>query len=165
MATDGSSPHGSRQLNAYICLIITFSAAGLTVALRLVARRLTKLRLWYDDYLCVVAFACAGVWTGLVVWCKYRILMVRIKCSSMLGLQIGLGLFLNEIDYPTEYVLEKSRMILWNVELFYAFSLAFAKFSILAFYWRMFKTSNIKIPIKVLLVSTVVWLILRVRMP
>lgn len=79
MLTDTSSHNGSRQLNAYICTIITFSAAGIALVLRLVARRLTKLRLWHDDYLAIVAFACAAVWTGLVVWCEYRVWAAGIK--------------------------------------------------------------------------------------
>lgn len=81
------------------------------------------------------------------------------------GLQIGLGLFLAEIDLPGPETLEKSLLILWNLELFYAFSLASAKLAILAFYWRMFKLSNIKIPIKILAACTIIWLILRVCLP
>ncbi|KAH7119727.1 hypothetical protein B0J11DRAFT_582236 [Dendryphion nanum] len=137
--------HASRQLNAYTCLFITFAAAAITLASRLIARRLTRLRLWYDDYLAIMAFLFAGVWAGLTIW----------------WLQLGLGLYLDEIPIPDHIILEKSRLILWNIELFYAFSLAFSKFAILAFYWRMFKTSDIKIPIKVLIGCTVIWLILR----
>ncbi|KAF2806482.1 uncharacterized protein BDZ99DRAFT_479726 [Mytilinidion resinicola] len=71
------------------------------------------------------------------------------------GLQCGLGLFLSEIDTPVDQVLERSKLILWNEEIFYAFSLAFSKLSILAFYWRMFKNSNIKKPIIILFESNV----------
>lgn len=49
-------------------------------------------------------------------------------------------------------------------ELTYATSLAFVKYSILAFYWRMFKTSSIKIPIIVLFVLSMIWLIIRVSL-
>lgn len=62
--------HASRRVNGYVCLIVTFTAATLTVILRLVARRVTKVRLWYDDYIAIVAFLCAAVWLGLVLWCK-----------------------------------------------------------------------------------------------
>jgi hypothetical protein len=58
--------------------------------------------------------------------------------------------------------LQRPLLILWACELFYGFSLAFAKFAILAFYWRMFKTSIIKVPIQVLALCTMIWLILRV---
>ena len=60
-------------------------------------------------------------------------------------------------------VTRDSLFYLYFVELAYAFSLAFSKLAILAFYWRMFKTSGIKIPIITLIVATVVWLIIRGR--
>lgn len=78
------------------------------------------------------------------------------------GLDIGLGLHLSEIDTNDAEVQERSRLILWTLELFYAFSLACAKLSILAFYWRMFKSSNLKTPIYVLTACAIIWLILRV---
>ena len=64
---------------------------------------------------------------------------------------------------PVEVTLERSRLLLWNAELFYAFSLASAKLAILGFYWRMFKTSILKRPIQILVGCTLIWLILRVR--
>jgi hypothetical protein len=48
----------SRPFRAYVCLIITFTAAVLALLFRLLARRLTKQRLWYDDYLAILAFVC-----------------------------------------------------------------------------------------------------------
>lgn len=66
----GVTPTGSRQLGAYICLIITFMAASLCLFMRLAARRVTKLSLWYDDYLAICAYMFSVVWLGLVVWCK-----------------------------------------------------------------------------------------------
>ncbi|KAF2649777.1 hypothetical protein K491DRAFT_610129 [Lophiostoma macrostomum CBS 122681] len=137
--------HGNRQLNGYVCVFITFSAAATALTLRLIARRLMKLQLWYDDWLAVIAAICAAVWTGLVLW----------------WLRIGLGLPLSAIGHDDDTILQKSRLILWALELFYGFSLAFAKMAILAFYWRMFKTSVIKLPIQVLAVCAVVWLIIR----
>lgn len=64
----------------------------------------------------------------------------------------------------TDDVLEMSRLLLWNAEIFYAFSLAFSKLSILGFYWRLFKTSNIRLPIQILAVCSIVWLIIRTFM-
>lgn len=60
-----------------------------------------------------------------------------------------------------EEILTRSRQLLYFAELFYAFSLAFSKFAILAFYWRIFKTSNIRIPILALAGTSITWLILR----
>jgi len=78
------------------------------------------------------------------------------------GLRIGLGRYLHEIKLPSDLVLIRSRLILFHIELSYALSLGFAKLSILAFYWRMFKTSKIRIPIQVLAVSAIIWLVIRV---
>ncbi|KAF2680924.1 hypothetical protein K458DRAFT_89504 [Lentithecium fluviatile CBS 122367] len=145
MATELPTPHGSRQTNAYVCLFITFVAAAIAITLRLVARRLMKVSLWLDDYFAVAAFLFACVWNGLLIW----------------WLHSGFGLFLIEIDMPAEVTLERSRLILWNAELFYAFSLGSAKLAILGFYWRMFRTSKLRLPIQILAGSTIVWLILR----
>lgn len=46
----------------------------------------------------------------------------------------------------------------------YTFSIAFSKFTILAFYWRVFKHSSIRIPIQVLLGASVAWFIMRLFM-
>lgn len=62
-------------------------------------------------------------------------------------------------DIPREHdeVLEEGRLLLWNAEIFYAFSLACSKYSILGFYWRLFKTSNIRTPILILVGATTIW--------
>ena len=44
---------------------------------------------------------------------------------------------------PDPVTLEHSRLILWNMELFYAFALAFAKMATVILYWRLFHTSKI----------------------
>lgn len=71
METQVPPHHGPRQLHTYICIFVTFAAATISLVLRLIARRLTKISLWFDDYLSILAFLCAGVWSGLVLWCKY----------------------------------------------------------------------------------------------
>ncbi|KAF2799182.1 hypothetical protein K505DRAFT_295128 [Melanomma pulvis-pyrius CBS 109.77] len=147
MATEVPT-HAPRQTNAYVCVSITFISATIAVVCRLIARRLTRLQLAYDDYLTLVAFIFAVAWTGLVLW----------------WLKIGLGRYLAEISTPSDLVLLRSRLVLFHVEIAYALSLGFSKLAILAFYWRMFKTSKIKIPIQVLAVATIIWLILRTFM-
>lgn len=47
---------GSRQINVYVCLGVTLAAAVTTLILRLAARRITKISLWWDDYLAILAF-------------------------------------------------------------------------------------------------------------
>jgi hypothetical protein len=156
------SPHASRQPNGYVAVIVTFAAGATTLFLRLIARRLTRVQLWWDDYIAVVAFLSAGVWSAFVLWCKCIAVGIKIYLLIRVGLDVGLGKHLQDIQMPQARVLETSRLILFHAELAYAFSLAWAKLAILAFYWRMFKTSSIRIPIQVLTACTLVWLVLRV---
>jgi uncharacterized membrane protein YqjE len=74
----------------------------------------------------------------------------------------GLGLHLKDMELTPKESLMRSLLFCYLAELFYASSLASSKLAILAFYWRMFRTSNIKIPIITLVVATLIWLILRV---
>ena len=65
---------------------------------------------------------------------------------------------------PEEDALRESRFLLYLGEIFYASSLAFSKFSILGFYWRLFSSSSIRIPIQILTVCSAIWLIIRTFM-
>ncbi|ORY17503.1 hypothetical protein BCR34DRAFT_439635, partial [Clohesyomyces aquaticus] len=132
----------SRQVNLYICLSITFAAATLVLVLRLIERRITKLHIWYDDWLAIFAFKFAIPWCALVLW----------------WVQISLGLHHADNPLPQAWVLEQSRLILWLVELIYSFSLPCAKLSILALYWRMFSRSTIRVPIQIVGVCVMIWL-------
>lgn len=77
--------------------------------------------------------------------------------------QSGLGRHLDDVDGDMGILLRNSLIHNMVAELTYAASLGFVKFSILAFYWRMFKTSPIKIPIILLFVLSAIWLTIRVR--
>lgn len=55
-----------------------------------------------------------------------------------------------------------NKLLLYIAELFYAFALFFGKMSILCFYWRLFSVTDIKIPIQVLMVLSILWIIIRV---
>jgi hypothetical protein len=46
-------------LDVYTSIFITMGAASTALILRLMARRMTKVPLWYDDYFAVVAFVSA----------------------------------------------------------------------------------------------------------
>ena len=46
----------SQRSSLYAALFITYGFATIAVVLRFVARRLRHLSLWYDDWLCVVAW-------------------------------------------------------------------------------------------------------------
>jgi hypothetical protein len=55
-------------------------------------------------------------------------------------------------------------MLLWIGEIVYAFALTFSKLSVLGFYWRLFSTSSIRIPIQMLTGASIVWLAIRTPM-
>jgi hypothetical protein len=56
----------------------------------------------------------------------------------------------------------QNSLLLYVAELFYATALFFAKASILSFYWRMFRVTNIKLPIQILGACSLIWIIVRV---
>jgi hypothetical protein len=76
----------------------------------------------------------------------------------------GLGHRLEDIPIGVDEALKQSKFSLYLAEIFYAFSLAFSKMSILCFYWRLFRTSNIRLPIQILMGCSIVWLIIRTFM-
>ena len=79
------------------------------------------------------------------------------------GLSKGLGLHISDVTWLTqEEVLYYNKLLLYIAELFYAFALFFGKMSILCFYWRLFSVTDIKIPIHVLMVLSILWIIIRV---
>lgn len=80
--------------------------------------------------------------------------------------EAGLGFALADIPgfASPEAILEAGVKYLYVAEICYAFALAFAKLSILAFYWRMFSLSSIRLPIQILVGASVVWLIIRTFM-
>jgi hypothetical protein len=84
------------------------------------------------------------------------------RTNSDIGAPYGFGKHLENIALTPEQSLFNSLLFCYLAELFYAASLAFSQYAVLAFYWRMFRTSNIKVPIITLLVAITIWLILRV---
>jgi uncharacterized membrane protein YqjE len=58
--------------------------------------------------------------------------------------------------------LYQAKLLLFIAELFYAFGLFFAKISILSLYWRMFRVTNIRLPIQILFGCSLVWITFRV---
>ncbi|EXL66852.1 hypothetical protein FOPG_16996 [Fusarium oxysporum f. sp. conglutinans race 2 54008] len=126
---------------------VTLGVAALALVCRLVARRMTKMSLWFDDYLAIFAFLFAASWSAMMItW----------------TIHAGLGRRLEDVEGLTpKQALQLSHLLLWNAELFYASSLAFSKLSILGFYWRLFSRSNIRVPIQILAVLSLIWLIIR----
>jgi hypothetical protein len=44
------------QVNVYVCIGITWFAALAALVMRVIARRMTRIEWWFDDYFCVFAF-------------------------------------------------------------------------------------------------------------
>jgi hypothetical protein len=46
----------TRQPGAYTCVIVTGVAATITLVLRMVARKLTKVQIWFDDWFAILGY-------------------------------------------------------------------------------------------------------------
>ncbi|UZP42798.1 hypothetical protein NXS19_010614 [Fusarium pseudograminearum] len=130
---------------------ITLPLATLALIARLVARRITKAGYGIDD-----AFSVVG-WLG----------SLALLTNGMIWIKDGLGKPMENglTDDFTFY--DKNRLAwihMWTTSFTYTFAIAFSKFAILAFYWRLFQFSDIRIPIQVLSCITVAWFLLRLLM-
>ncbi|KAM5345905.1 hypothetical protein ACJ41O_011766 [Fusarium nematophilum] len=137
--------------NIYAAVGVTFPLATVSLVLRLLARRMTKASYGVDDVLAVVSyFASVAYTTVALVW----------TVNFGLGRPIADG----PPNLTEDERLEKSWLMLWLTSFTYSFAIAFAKFAILAFYWRVFKFSDIRVPIQALAALTVAWFLLRLFM-
>ena len=75
----------------------------------------------------------------------------------------GVGLHIEIINRNTDLIYHDFFLGLWIAELFYTFALAPAKLAFLAFYWRIFQISSIKLPIKIMVAAVVCWSVARAR--
>ena len=77
----------------------------------------------------------------------------------------GVGLHIETINRNVSSVYHDFFLGLWVAELFYTFALTPAKLAFLAFYWRIFRTSTIKLPIKITAIAVICWAVVRVSLP
>ncbi|KAF4499502.1 integral membrane [Fusarium agapanthi] len=139
------------QPDIYAAISITWVAAFLALSLRLKARRMTKMNLWFDDYFTIIA------------------LFIPALCIKLLlrhDILYKLGQSILTIADPIEAnrIQDQSRLLLWICELLYASSIAFCKLSILSFYWRVFQYTSIRYAILILLVAVSIWITIRTFM-
>ncbi|KAH7125789.1 hypothetical protein EDB81DRAFT_698208 [Dactylonectria macrodidyma] len=137
--------------NIIASVAVTFPLATLAVSLRLVSRRITTAGYGYDDI-----FAAVG-WLGSVAFMTDGLVWI----SHGLGRPMEYGL---TTDWTWQ---DKQRLgwkLLWVSSMTYTFAIAFCKFAILAFYWRIFQHSDIRIPIQVLSTLAGAWFFLRLFM-
>jgi hypothetical protein len=76
----------------------------------------------------------------------------------------GLGMHLQDIDLPEDVIVHHYFLDLFADMWLYTFSVGLSKFVILGFYWRMFSTSFIRQPIRVLFACSAGWIIVRVAL-
>ncbi|KAK7954104.1 hypothetical protein PG996_014990 [Apiospora saccharicola] len=135
----------TKQLNIVIALGVTFSLATCALGLRIPARRITNVDLWWDDYFCMGAYVFAAAWSALV----------------LLWINFGLGRHIDTNDDPEVDVLRKSHLLTFFLQLAFTYSITLIKLAILACYWRVFSTSSIRRPIIALAVLSGAWLLTR----
>ncbi|KAH6888516.1 hypothetical protein B0T10DRAFT_488317 [Thelonectria olida] len=146
-----SSAMKSHTLDAYVAIGITLFFATVALILRLISRRMTKFGYGYEDCLAVLAWVFAvGYSTVNLIW------------------TVDYGLGRKIADRPAnltpDEVVEMSWLVLFASEFIYALSIAFSQFTILTFYWRIFKHSSIRIPIQIMLGASIAWLFVRLGM-
>jgi hypothetical protein len=73
----------------------------------------------------------------------------------------GIGLHIEAINRDPALIYHDFFLSLWIGELFYTFALAPAKLAFLAFYWRIFAVSSIRLPIKILAIIVICWSFIR----
>ncbi|KAF5693593.1 integral membrane protein [Fusarium denticulatum] len=158
------------QPDIYAAISITWVAAFLALGLRLKARRMTKMSLWFDDYFAIIALLVIALCIKLLL--RHNILWATPSHSDRSRLpRLGthsykLGQSILTIADPTEAnrIQDRSRLLLWICELLYASSIAFCKLSILCFYWRVFQYTSIRYAIIILLVAVSIWITIRTFM-
>ncbi|RGP77277.1 hypothetical protein FLONG3_4792 [Fusarium longipes] len=139
------------QSDIYAAISITWFAAFLALVMRLKARRMMKTKLWLDDYFAIVALFFITSYCSVIIYWTHS---------------FKLGQSLSMVSDPVEAsrIQDRSRLLLWICELFYASSIAFCKIAILCFYWRIFQHTSIRYAIIGLLLAICVWIIIRTFM-
>ncbi|RDW91625.1 hypothetical protein BP5796_02790 [Coleophoma crateriformis] len=122
-----------------IGLVLAIAAVGLRVA----ARKIAGAPLWWDDWLVVLALVVGVVYYFMnVAWFVPHGLGKHIWAQADLAEAIWafrIGLFIQELNYTT--------------------IIAIVKYSILAFYWRIFSVPSIRLPIQILVGIVTCWAI------
>ncbi|CAM1500530.1 Fc.00g096920.m01.CDS01 [Cosmosporella sp. VM-42] len=137
----------SIQSDVYASVLITLIPAILCFGLRFYARSIKKVPLWYDDWLAVV---------GLVAALGYN-------ASVFFMLHYGMGLHLPDLSITYEKALYYSSVNDIIQEMTYTIGIGATQLSLLALYWRLFRTAtSAKTSIFLITAFTVIWLIVRI---
>jgi hypothetical protein len=107
---------------------VTWALATIALVLRFVCRRISHIGFWWDDYLMIPAY----IATSIVSW---------IGWVYMIPNGFGRHIYIQRPENILN-VVEAFLKSLFIVEVCYTAAVAFAKYSILAFYWRIFKPNR-----------------------
>ncbi|KAF7714173.1 Uncharacterized protein PECH_000995 [Penicillium ucsense] len=156
----------------------TFGLAVSAVALRLFCRlRVSKTRLWWDDYLICAALVriysiVSTLWrvcwmltdafTGVTIDfhfktdndCAWQAFATGNFIDMMIWIDRGVGTHIYRWGLPG---VSHFYINLFVCEILYTLSVVFTKYSILLFFWRIFSSTNIRIPIYVIATITTAW--------
>lgn len=144
MATLPPPPAGldiyeSKVPDMYGAMISTYILAFAAVGLRFYARRLCRQPLWWDDWLIVLSLiAAGGTFFG----------------SLFYSIPHGIGHHIWVAPPDAVYSWAKG---LFAYEVTYTVNLVAAKYSVLCFYWKIFKFSRIRVPIYILAALVTAW--------
>ncbi|KAH6983707.1 integral membrane protein [Ilyonectria destructans] len=121
--------------NVYVCISINLFLALLVLGLRLYARILKKVQLWYDDYLAILALMSA----------------LAYDATAFFLINYGLGLHLPDLPVSVEEAQYYQALIQEVQEHTYSIAIGAAQLSLLALYWRLFNTNiSMRLPILIL---------------
>ncbi|KAF4421182.1 L-fucose permease [Fusarium acutatum] len=151
----------SKQPNLWAAEWTSFAAATVFITLRLVSRKLTRVGVWWDDYFAIACYFSAIAWAVIIMLCKRPIVELLAILTARLGVSQGFGLHADDINRDISKTNSIMLHYLFAVEHTYTFNVSFAKASLLFFYWRMFRISNIKIAVYTLLTATALWALSR----
>lgn len=137
---DFEHPNPELQRSVVIGVCFGFLLSGIAVALRVVARKMTKSKLFLDDYLIMVA------------------LLFKYACSSevVAGLYNGLGCHITMIPQKNLVVYLK---LTYVNNFLYTSCIAFIKFSILALYKRLFAVGSMNTAVNVMFGVVTLWVV------
>ncbi|MCJ1324218.1 hypothetical protein MMC10_000880 [Thelotrema lepadinum] len=138
----GLNIYESRQPAVEAAIFLTWAASLIVVGLRFTARKISIAGIWWDDWLILPAAATttASTW---VTWS----MMVR----------VGVGRHIWALPPSPDF--QSFLVGLFISEVLYTVQLLLVKLSILAFYWRIFNVSSMKIPIYIIAGVTFGWAI------
>lgn len=119
----------------------TWALATIALFLRYFCRRISKAGLWWDDYLMIPGY----IFTSIISW---------VTITYMMDHGFGKHIYIQpqERFLPTLMAFLKALFI---AEVCYTGTIVFVKFSILAFYWRLFRLDN-RVRYSVIALSVVV---------